>query len=146
MLNIPSLTKVLQCECMGLGLGSQVPELIFREDSVRDFLRNSIYTSERSYLYIRKIHAGVAPPLLVGHFCHCWTATSAFLDSEKSATVYLHVFSKTWWKIPGDYMYAPGGNKVQNLLFASRSKSRSLTLISYGRASLVEYACQIWSL
>ena len=45
--------------------------------------------------------------------------------------------------------YAPGGNKVEKAIFSFKVKvkvTRSLTLVSFGRASLVEYACQIWSL
>ena len=45
--------------------------------------------------------------------------------------------------------YAPGGNKVQKAIFSAKVKvkvTRSLTLVSFERASLVEYACQIWSL
>ena len=52
--------------------------------------------------------------------------------------------------------YAPGGNKVQKTIFSFKVKvfnlkvrvkvTRSLTLVSIERASLVEYACQIWSL
>ena len=41
---------------------------------------------------------------------------------------------------------APGGNKVQNAIFRAKVKvkvARSLTLVSFERASLVEYACQI---
>ena len=42
--------------------------------------------------------------------------------------------------------YAPGGNKVQKAIFSFKVKvkvTRSLTLVSFERASLVEYACQI---
>ena len=45
--------------------------------------------------------------------------------------------------------YALSGNKVQKAIFSSKVKvnvTRSLTLVSFERASLVEYACQIWSL
>ena len=45
--------------------------------------------------------------------------------------------------------YALGGNKVQKAIFSFKVKikvTRSLTLVSFERASLVEYACQIWSL
>ena len=45
--------------------------------------------------------------------------------------------------------YAPGGNKVQKAIFSYKIKvkvTRSLTLVSFERASLEEYACQIWSL
>ena len=45
--------------------------------------------------------------------------------------------------------YAPGGNKVEKAIFSFKVKvkvTRSLTLVSFERASLVEYACQIWSL
>ena len=41
------------------------------------------------------------------------------------------------------------GNKVQEPIFSFKVKvkvTRSLTLVSLERASLVEYACQIWSL
>ena len=41
------------------------------------------------------------------------------------------------------------GNKVQKAIFSFKVKvkvTRSLTLVSFERASLVEYACQIWSL
>ena len=41
--------------------------------------------------------------------------------------------------------YAPGGNKVEKAIFSFKV-TRSLTLVSFERASLVEYACQIWSL
>ena len=44
---------------------------------------------------------------------------------------------------------APGGNKVQKDIFSFKVKvkvTKSLTLVSFERASLVEYACQIWSL
>ena len=41
--------------------------------------------------------------------------------------------------------YAPGGNKAQKAIFNVKV-IRSLTLVSFERASLVEYACQIWSL
>ena len=42
--------------------------------------------------------------------------------------------------------YAPSGNKVQKAIFSFKVKvkvTRSLTLVSFERASLVEYACQI---
>ena len=42
--------------------------------------------------------------------------------------------------------YAPGDNKVQKVIFSFNVKvkvTRSLTLVSLERASLVEYACQI---
>ena len=42
------------------------------------------------------------------------------------------------------YMYAPGGNKVQKAIFSFKIKikgTRSLTLMSFERASLVEYIC-----
>ena len=42
--------------------------------------------------------------------------------------------------------YAPGGNKVQKAIFSFKVKvkvTRSLTLVSFERVSLVEYACQI---
>ena len=42
--------------------------------------------------------------------------------------------------------YAPGGNKVEKAIFSFKVKvkvTRSLTLMSFERASLVEYACQI---
>ena len=45
--------------------------------------------------------------------------------------------------------YAPGGNKVQKDIFTFKVKvkvTRSLTWVSFERVSLVEYACQIWSL
>ena len=45
--------------------------------------------------------------------------------------------------------YAPGSNKVQKAIFSFKVKvkvTRSLTSMSIERASLVEYACQIWSL
>ena len=45
--------------------------------------------------------------------------------------------------------YAPGGNKVQKAIFSFKVKvkvTRSFTLVSFERASLVEYVCQIWSL
>ena len=45
--------------------------------------------------------------------------------------------------------YAPGGNKVQKAILSLNVKvkvTRSLTLVSFERASLEEYAYQIWSL
>ena len=45
--------------------------------------------------------------------------------------------------------YAPGGNSVQKAIFSLKVKvkiTRSLTVVSFERMSLVEYACQIWSL
>ena len=42
--------------------------------------------------------------------------------------------------------YAPGGNKVQKAIFSFKVKvkvKKSLTLVSFERASLVECACQI---
>ena len=45
--------------------------------------------------------------------------------------------------------YAPCGNKVQKTIFSFKVKvkvTRLLTLVSFERASLVEYACQIWRL
>ena len=45
--------------------------------------------------------------------------------------------------------YAPSRNKVEKAIFSFKVKvkvTRSLTLVSFERASLVEYACQIWSL
>ena len=42
--------------------------------------------------------------------------------------------------------YAPGGNKVQKAIFSFNVKvkvTRSLTLVSFERMSLVEYACKI---
>ena len=41
--------------------------------------------------------------------------------------------------------YAPGGKKVQKAIFSTKV-TRSLTLVSFERASIVEHACQIWSL
>ena len=44
---------------------------------------------------------------------------------------------------------APGGNKVQKAIFSFKVKVKvttSLTLMSFERGSLVEYAYQIWSL
>ena len=38
--------------------------------------------------------------------------------------------------------YAPGGNKVQKDIFSFKVKVK----VSFERTSLVEYACQIWSL
>ena len=45
--------------------------------------------------------------------------------------------------------YAPGGNKVQKAIFIAKVRvkvTRSLTLESFERASLAEYAYQLWSL
>ena len=45
--------------------------------------------------------------------------------------------------------YVPVGNKVQKAIFSFKVKvkvTRSLNLVSSERVSLVEYACQIWSL
>ena len=45
--------------------------------------------------------------------------------------------------------YAPGGNKVEEAIFSFKVEfkvTRYLTLVSFERASLVEYAYQIWSL
>ena len=46
--------------------------------------------------------------------------------------------------------YAPVCNKVKKkAIFSTKVKfnvTRSLTLVQFERASLVEYACQIWSL
>ena len=45
--------------------------------------------------------------------------------------------------------YAPGDNKVQKAIFSFNVKvkvTRSLTLVSFERASLVEYSYPIWSL
>ena len=45
--------------------------------------------------------------------------------------------------------YAPGGNKVEKANSGFKVKVKvtmSLTLVLFDRASLVEYACQIWSL
>ena len=42
--------------------------------------------------------------------------------------------------------YAPGGNKVEKAIFIFKVKvkvTRSLTLVSFERVSLVVYACQI---
>ena len=36
--------------------------------------------------------------------------------------------------------------RQKKLFSAQRSKSRSLTLVSFEKASLVEYACKIWSI
>ena len=47
------------------------------------------------------------------------------------------------------YTPPPGGNKVQKAIFSFKVKvkvKRSLTLVLFERVSLVEYACQIWSL
>ena len=44
------------------------------------------------------------------------------------------------------YMYAPWSNEVQKAIFNFKVKvkvTRSLTLMSFERATLVEYACQI---
>ena len=41
--------------------------------------------------------------------------------------------------------YASSGNKVEKAIFSFKVK-RSLTLVLFERASLVEYACLIWSL
>ena len=43
----------------------------------------------------------------------------------------------------------PGGKKVEKAIFSFNVKfkiTKSLTLVSFERASLVEYTCQIWSL
>ena len=45
--------------------------------------------------------------------------------------------------------YAPGGNKVPKAIFSLKVEvkvTRSLTLVSFERVLLVEYACQILSL
>ena len=45
--------------------------------------------------------------------------------------------------------HAPDSNKVQRDIFSFKVKvkvTKSLTLVSFKRASLAEYACQIWSL
>ena len=45
--------------------------------------------------------------------------------------------------------YASGGNKVQKAILSFNVKvkvTRSLTLVSFERVSLVKYACKIWSL
>ena len=42
--------------------------------------------------------------------------------------------------------YAPGGNKVKKAIFSFKVKvkvTRSLTLVPFEKAPLVEYACQI---
>ena len=47
------------------------------------------------------------------------------------------------------HMYAPGGNKAQKAIFIFKVKvkvTRLLTLMSFERASSVEYVYQIWSL
>ena len=47
------------------------------------------------------------------------------------------------------YMYALAATKSKKLFFSFKVKvkvTRSFTLISFERVSLVEYACQIWSL
>ena len=41
------------------------------------------------------------------------------------------------------YGMPPAATKSKKLILASRSKSGSLTLVSFERASLVDYACQI---
>ena len=50
-----------------------------------------------------------------------------------------------FWKNQGVFVkhYAPGGNKVQKAIFSFEVKvkvTRSLTLVSFERMSLVEYA------
>ena len=59
------------------------------------------------------------------------------------------------WKNQGvfvkHYSIPPGGNKVQKAILSFKVKvkvkiTRSLSVVSFERASLVEYACQIWSL
>ena len=43
--------------------------------------------------------------------------------------------------------YAPGGNKVEKAIFSFNVKVKvTRSLVSFERASLVEYACQIRSL
>ena len=93
-----------------------------------------------------------------------WTTCSKFNDIfqcliSNVSQVYLLTFSVTlhlWlcnskYKNQGVFLkhYAPGGNKVQKAIFSFKVKvmvTRSLTLVSFERASLVEYACHIWSL
>ena len=52
----------------------------------------------------------------------------------------------TFGRVCETLRYDPGGNKVQKAIFSFNVKvkvRRSLTLVSFGRASLVEYVCQI---
>ena len=42
--------------------------------------------------------------------------------------------------------YAPGGNKVEKAILSFKVKVTRSTLVSFERASLLEYACQIWSI
>ena len=67
--------------------------------------------------------------------------------------IWRHIDVEADWKISRcvceTLRYAPGGNKVRKAIFSFKVKvkvTRSLTLVSFERASLVEYACQISSL
>ena len=64
--------------------------------------------------------------------------------SKKWEGICFQEISRCVWET---LQYAPGGNKVQKAIFSLKVKvTRSLTLVSFERASLVDYACQIWRL
>ena len=78
------------------------------------------------------------------------TVQLRFEECCESCTMSPHnVHSKKSISVCETLQYAPGGNKVEKAIFSFKVKvkvTRSLTLVSIERASLVEYACQIWSL
>ena len=56
---------------------------------------------------------------------------------------------KNQWVFVKHYSMPPAATKLKKAKFSFKVKvkiTRSLTLVSFERASLVEYACQIWSL
>ena len=77
------------------------------------------------------------------------TATRSTGIKTHHTTQFISRYKKNQGLFVKHYMYAPGSNKVQKTIFSFKVKvkvRRSLTLLSFKRASLVEYACQIWSL
>ena len=60
----------------------------------------------------------------------------------------LHFFQLMKWRCLWNTM-PPAATESEKAIFRTKVKvkvTRSLTLVSFERASLVEYACQIWSL
>ena len=85
--------------------------------------------------------------------CEKFTDDGRTNDGRCAMTIAHSSLRLRWAKNQGvfvkHYSMPPGGNKVEKAIFSFKVKvkvTRSLTLVSFERASLVEYACQIWGL
>ena len=91
-------------------------------------------------LFANFLFSFVVVVLVYGLVSCDWISPLFFLIRSKL------VYIKKSRRVCETLQYAPGGNKVQKAFFGSKVKikvTRSLTLVSFERASLGEYACQI---